>query len=313
MQGFITFILIVAIVHYLRNFLANRVTSAPQPEAFAGELYLIDGSYVAKRNCTVTPTRTIICFPGFLEDMRYFLELYTDETIELILINNANYHCPFVVSDIRALPASATNPHRQGTIAYDAHIVNRVNRQLATTGAVTLHGHSRGGAVVLEAGKQAPGLASRCDALLEAPVVPKGKLSRGNRQLLRYGGFYLAPFIFSVMRILPTSLLFKSPLMKISTPYKAKMFSSLPFVPRQFATAVINMRDIQRWQARNDFTLYENFRSVTMYVGERDGVLSRNAMLHSARQSQQVRVIETEGTNHFITLERPELIRSATV
>jgi hypothetical protein len=39
-------------------------------------------------------------------------------------------------------------------------------------------------------------------------------------------------------------------------------------------------------------------------------VLSRSGMLESAKQSSAVDVIETRGTDHFISLERPDIIRA---
>ena len=310
MQAFISLLVFLLIVHLVRNFLANRVTASPPPEAFEGELYLVDGSYVAKRHCRSTPTRTVICVPGFLEDMRYFFELYADQELELILLNNANYHCPVAINEIRTLSNPQANPFQPGTIAYDGYILNQIIQQLASTDNITVHGHSRGGAVVLEAGKQAPEITGRCHAILEAPVVPRGRLSRGNRKLLRYGGYYFVPILFSVLRVIPPALIRMSPLLRVSTPYKEKMICNLAFTPRQFSTAVINIRDIERWQTRNDVGLYKNYRTTTMLIGERDGILSRNSMLKSAQESTCVDVVETRGTDHFISVERPELVRA---
>jgi hypothetical protein len=38
---------------------------------------------------------TLICFPGFLEDARYFPEVHRDTLARLIIINKANYQNPF--------------------------------------------------------------------------------------------------------------------------------------------------------------------------------------------------------------------------
>ncbi len=94
--------------------------------------------------------------PGFLEDVRYFLELYRDRNCELILINNANYHCPFEEAE-SAVVDWPQNEIPVGTIAHDVFVVAQVLERLVTTKSIVLHGHFRGGAVVIEAGGQMSG------------------------------------------------------------------------------------------------------------------------------------------------------------
>ena len=46
---------------------------------------------------------TIICFPGFMETMQYFTQLYNEYDVDLIVINNIDYHNPFqdkVIQDV---------------------------------------------------------------------------------------------------------------------------------------------------------------------------------------------------------------------
>ena len=68
-------------------------------------------------------------------------------------------------------------------------------------------------------------------------------------------------------------------------------------------------------QSRRDagFDLYDNFFEAKVLVGERDTTLDRASMVASAEQGRErnsgVAIIETSGTNHFICLERPEVVR----
>lgn len=309
MEVLLGLVIFLAVFHLLYFYLSQKVSRDPQAVPFDGDLYRIGDHYVAVKQQCDSPAQTVICFPGFLEDMRYFLEVYADKPVELILINNGNYHCPFTTTELKPLTGKEQNPYPSGTIAYDAFCLNQVRRALATCPNLIVHGHSRGGAVVLEAGKQAPEMAGQCHAILEAPVVPGGRLVSATEKRLGRLGFYLLPFVFTILRSLPTSFLLKSPLMKISTPYKAKIFLQLPWTPRQLSTAIVNVKDIIDWQKHNSTELYANYGACTMYVGEVDGVLSRRAMLASGRQCPRLEIVETQGTDHFISLEQPQLIQ----
>jgi hypothetical protein len=61
--------------------------------------------------------------------------------------------------------------------------------------------------------------------------------------------------------------------------------------------------------AGTGYDSYEHFKRVTLYVGQRDSVLCCTAMLESAAQSMAVTVVQTTGTDHFISLESPNSIR----
>ena len=253
---------------------------------------------------------TLICFPGFLEDARFFLEVHRDTPARLILIGNANYQNPFRRETISTPPWFAGNPHPVGTIAHDAYCMNQVIEHMTGPERVVLHGHSRGGGVILEAGNQRPELTCNVEAILEAAVVPRGRLYANGEKKLQPVGFFLFPFILSLMRILPESTRLKSPMMWVTNATKNKIVAAIPFAPRQYATAQINSANIIEWQARSGFDSYDHFERVTLFVGERDGVLSRTAMLESAAQSPAVEVVLTTGTDHFISLESPDIIRA---
>ena len=145
--------------------------------ALDAEVYRVGETHIAIRRVG-NPSRTVICFPGFLEDMRYFIDLYAESDCQLILCNNAAYHLPVDAETVKALQWPA-NPYAVGTIEHDGFYLGHVLQELASGDDIVLHGHSRGGAVVLEAGRQFPELMRSEErtirAVLEAAVLPGGR------------------------------------------------------------------------------------------------------------------------------------------
>ena len=316
MKPLLILLLVIAIlVPIIRRGLAKRNWSAPPPEAFNGTMLQLGDNVVCLPDRSHLPAEvvgrtTLICFPGFLEDARFFLEVHRDTPARLILIGNANYQNPFDSASISTPPWFTGNPHPLGTIAHDAYCMNQVIEHMTGPERVVLHGHSRGGGVILEAGNQRPELTSSVEAILEAAVVPRGRLYDNGEKKLQPVGFYLFPFILSLMRILPESTRLKSPMMWVTNATKDKIVAAIPFTPKQYATAQINSANIIEWQARSSYQSYDHFKRATLFVGERDSVLCRKAMLDSAAQSSSVEVVETAGTDHFISLETPNTIRA---
>lgn len=315
MKTLLFLLLVVVLIALARRVLASRVWLAPPGEDFSGTMLRLGENLVCLPDRSHLPAElvgrtTLICFPGFLEDMRYFLNVHHDTPARLIIINNGNYQNPFRAATPQAPIWFRGNPHPLGTIAHDAWCVNQVIEHMTGPERVVLHGHSRGGAVVLEAGNQRPELTREVEAILEAAVVPHGRLFDNGEKKLQPVGFYLLPMILALLRILPESIRLKSPMMWVSNPLKNKIVAAIPFTPRQYATAEINSANIIDWQAHSSYQSYEHFARVTLYVGQRDGVLCRAAMLASAAQSTAVNVVETSGTDHFISLESPDTIRA---
>ena len=315
MKVLLILLVIGALVPVLRKMLANRVWPPSPGEDFTGTMLRLGDNLVcmpdrSHLSAAAVSRTTLICFPGFLEDMRYFLEVHRDTPARLIVINNANYQNPFQGVSIATPAWFAGNPHPLGTIAHDAYCVNQVLEHMTGPERVVLHGHSRGGAVVLEAGNQRPELTCNVEAILEAAVVPRGRLADNGEKKLQPVGFYLFPFILSLLRVLPESLRLKSPMMWITNNTKNRIVAAIPFTPKQYATAVVNSANIIDWQAQTGYQAYEHFKRVTLYVGQRDSILCRAAMMDSAAQSAAVTVIQTSGTDHFISLESPETIRA---
>jgi len=309
-------------LHAYREFWRLRKLPQVYYAEFAGELMRVGATYIARRPASSGCSRSIICFPGFQEDMRYFQDLYQAEDAELILVNNANYHCPFikdgVVDNVIALDWPE-NPYLTGTIEHDGFYLGLVLERLVSGDEVCIHGHSRGGAVVLEAGRQYPELTGSkqrpVSALLEAPVLPQARTPGKTSEPLTHRILcYLLPIFFGLMRNITTERLLKMPMMRPTNPLKTDLCLSIFSVPCSYGTCVTNVQSIFTWQRTRDYDLYDNFPSITVVAGERDNVLEMPSMLASVEQGQgrnsDLSLIRTENTNHFISLEQPDTIRA---
>ena len=89
------------------------------------------------------------------------------------------------------------------------------------------------------------------------------------------------------------------------------MFPGFFCAPKRYSVAIKNVYDLIDWQKINTFDLYDNFKSIDVLIGERDYVLCRRSMLASANSSSNVKITETQGTNHFIALDNPRAILEA--
>jgi pimeloyl-ACP methyl ester carboxylesterase len=285
---------------------------------FDGELMKVGATYIARRPAIKDCSRTIICFPGFLEDMRYFQDVYKDNAAELILVNNANYHCPFPDNGLTELEWPE-NPYEMGTIEHDGFYLGLVLERLATGTEVCLHGHSRGGAVVLETGRQYPELTlsktRAVSALLEAAVLPQARTAgNGSKPLPHRIICYLLPIILGRSRHNTAEQLLKNPMMHPTNTLKTQMCLSMYSTSRSYNTCVANVQSIVRWQRATDFERYKNYAALTVLIGARDAVLNNRSMQESAEQGRTINphltIIKTENTNHFISLEQPETIQA---
>jgi pimeloyl-ACP methyl ester carboxylesterase len=305
-------------LHAYREYWRNRDLPQIYTGEFEGELMKAGTTYIARRPARNDSQRTIVCFPGFLEDMRYFQELYEEHDAELILCNNANYHCPFPVDNVTQL-GWPENPHAIGTIEYDAFYLGLALEHLVTGREVCLHGHSRGGAVVLDAGRQYPEL-TNCkerpvSAILEAPVLPQARTPGNTSDALPHRiQCYFLPIFFGLSRNISTERLLKMPMMCPTTPLKTHICSSIFSVSRSYASCVTNVKSIVYWQRTTAYEVYRNFPSLIVVIGARDSSLDRRSMLASAKQGQNLNsglsILQTEHTNHFISLEQPDTIRA---
>lgn len=316
--------LIIIAFHLFRQYWYDKSLPQVHSMAFDGELFHVNETSIAIKKPAGEITKTLICFPGFLEDQRYFLSLYddggyVDKGYELILVNNANYHSPFIQKNVTSLQWDY-NPYSIGTIEHDGFILAQIVKNLSSSNNVIIHGHSRGGAVVLDAGRQFPdimkGQEKQVSAILEAAVLPQGTQTMGTPGPLIAGlTLYLLPLVLGLSRNISERRLLKMPMMKPTTAIKTHLLKSIFCNTRSYATCVENARNIADWQQQHFYDLYLNYNTITVLIGERDDVLSVSTMKASAVQGNklnpQVTVVETTQTNHFISLERPEIIAHA--
>ena len=304
--------------HAYREYWYRRDLPQIHTGEFSGELMKTGETYIARRPARNNSQLTIVCFPGFLEDMRYFQELYKDQDAELIIINNANYHCPFPGRSLRELQWPE-NPHVMGTIEYDGFYLGLAIGHLVSGREVNVHGHSRGGAVVLEAGRQYPQLMNNRErpvrAILETPVLPQARTpGKGSDPIPHMIQCYLLPIFFGLSRNISTERLHKMPMMNPTTTLKTQLCHSIFSVSRSYATCVANAKSIVNWQRETGYEVYRNFPSLVVVIGARDSSLDRRSMLASAECGQgmndSLSILQTKGTNHFISLEQPDTIRA---
>jgi pimeloyl-ACP methyl ester carboxylesterase len=293
-----------------------------QPRIFSSDvackLYRVGETDIAVREGDTGSERTIVCFPGFLEDVRYFLALYEEEDCQLILVNNAAYHFPLEGDEVELLDWES-NPYTCGTIEYDGFHLAHVLDKLASGKEVILHGHSRGGAVVLEAGRQFPQWARPegryVRAVLEAAVLPGAKAAGRVSQPLVFRLVCLfIPIVLGLSRKAPQERLLKQPMMRPTNDLKTELCGSVYFLPKRYRTCVVNIRSIYNWQRGTDAALYDNYERIDIVIGERDSVLDNPSMIQSAEagagRNEGINLLHTEQTNHFVSLEQPIYLRS---
>jgi pimeloyl-ACP methyl ester carboxylesterase len=282
-------------------------------EDFDGTLYQVDRCLVAYRPARNGCQQTILGMHGWVEDHRYFTELYVHTDAELILINSCDYHGPNLTQP-RVKPDWAQIPNQSlGSIEYDAAVVIQSIKKLATGSQLRLHGHSRGGAVVLESLKQAPELLKNAEIILEAAILPEAPLLLDNP--------VIAPIMFAIVAyILPLVGLFMSrvklPKAIMSrfgpvTPRKTLLIQGLFNNPKYPQILEANIKNMQSWPLENSVALYDLASHGTILIAEKDTVLSVKKMLASAlRTKGNFKVVETKGTSHFISLDAPHYVPS---
>ena len=295
--------LFVLIAFSLRRWLLRRESPQVQAVDFDGELFRIGQACVARRG-PQDAEQTVLVMPGFVENFLYFTEHYENPSLQLILLTSADYHVPvnrprFSEADWISQPKA-----RAGTIAYDAEVLNQALQHLATGKQIRVHGHSRGGAVVLEAARQRPDLFTRVEVILEAPVLPQGKPYRDVPRFFRW----FLPFYLFAWQQQPISATNRSLFGPLDNPRKRELIMALPFNPKRGSTFVHNILDLANWMQTTAPAIYQHVCRGAILVPSADRILEPRAMLHSARQAERLQIIEIEGCSHLITADRPDCI-----
>lgn len=295
------------IVVYIRRFLLRRETPPLQATRFDGELYKVGRAAIARRAATET-TSSVVVVHGFAENFRYFSQFYTASNLELIAINCADYHLPveyprFIDADWTFVPK-----YKPGTIAYDAAVLNLAIEHLVSHSSLRVHGHSRGGAVVLEAARQRPELFSDAEIILEAPVLPQAKptmtMSAFGRWLMP---FYL--FAWQQQPITDKNLPRWGPL---EDPDKRALVMRLPFNAKYLSTMITNLDDMEDWTARNGADIYRHVHCGAVLVPTKDRILDPVSMQASAQQAERLQIIEIENGSHFVIYDHPSSVPPVT-
>ena len=304
-------LLLIGGIAALRQRQLDRPTLPIYAKDFDGEILRIGACHALVRRAAATPRATVVCVPGFLEEVWYFDGLYEDADLDCIYLNNADYHVTTVAPEARAQAVDWDRPlpYAVGTISHDAAVLNQVLTHLVRSGPIRLHGHSRGGAVVLEAALQRPELHRRLEIeyLLEAPVLPQGRIHPSLALAATAPGLWLLPALFPLLRRLPMRQLGR---LAFGPPHgqKLELASRLWFNARRARTVVTNVQDIQSWMRFRTTAAYEAFRDARTWilVADRDLILSRSHMVRSARQAgEAVRVVEAPATSHMLAQDAP--------
>lgn len=271
-------------------------------EPFDGVLYRVGHATVAERRVS-EPRAAVIAIHGFVEDMRYFTRLYDDPSIQLIVLTSCGYHVP-VTDAVFEEAAWAKAPDAPfGTIAYDAAVLIQALEHLPRAKTVRVHGHSRGGAVALEASMARPDLFANVEVVLEAPVLPGAKPRTEASGLV----LWLYPLVIPLWKRLPFAprAIFGS----LDDARKRELLSGLPHNPKHISTFVTNVSDLQVWMRTRDKSAFAHVRRGVVLVPSLDLVLDPVSMRESAtRAGPALEVVPVEGASHFITLDRPDAI-----
>ncbi len=272
-------------------------------EMFSGKVYTVGKGAVSVRNHSSQAEHTVIGVHGFLENHCYFTQSYQNPSTELILLTCSNYHIP--VSGPMPEPADWEIPikYLEATVEYDACILNQALENLPTTRNIRVHGHSRGGAVILEAIKQRPELYEHVEIILEAPALPGGKTHPLVSALLEPVSHGMWPWVIRLINNTPSSSygqMFFGKLNKRKKQLLQKLFTAT----RDHLTIVRNIENLFAWMDRADTEVYQHIRHGTFLIPKVDRILDRNLMLKSAQHSpNSVRIVETDAMSHFVTLD----------
>jgi pimeloyl-ACP methyl ester carboxylesterase len=287
-----------------RAWLLRRDSPMRHHEPFDGVVHRVGEAAVAERRVH-EPRATVIAMHGYVEDMRYFADLYADPSIQFITVTSCGYHVP-VTDAVIDEPAWASAPGAPfGTIAYDAAVLVQALEHLPRSRTIRVHGHSRGGAVVLEASAARPDLFAGVEVVLEAPVLPRARvLVEANGLML-----WLYPFLIAVWQRSPFLPVIARGFGRLDDARKRELLSAMPHNPKRISTCVANVVDILAWMRERDTSMFAHVRRGVVLVPSHDRVLDGDAMHRSATLAGPgFEVVRVEGSSHFVTLDRPEAI-----
>lgn len=277
-------------------------------EMFSGKVYRIGKGAVSVRNHSGAARHSVIGVHGFLENHCYFTQTYEEPTTELILLTCSNYHIP-VSGPLYQSPAwEVAIEHAEATIEYDAAILNQALENLVSGERVRVHGHSRGGAVILEAIRQRPELYEDVEVVLEAPILPKGKLHPLIKMALEPVSHGMWPWLVRLINSTPSSSYGQTFFGRMNV-RKKQLLNKMFTATRDHLTIVRNIENAIAWTERTDVSIYDMIARGIILIPKVDRILDRQSMLASASQfSACVAVVETSATSHFVTLDSKDWV-----
>lgn len=294
--------LVLAVV-YLRRRLLSRDIPPPTATPAASEVYAVGSGYLIRRSGPA-PRRTVIVVPGFLETPDYFTNYYHAPELELISLSATGYHPPCTLDNLRNASWCHALSQPSGTIGADAQLLNLALQHLTSTTDIRVHGHSRGGAVVLEAAQQRPDLFNSLEVILEAPVLPQGQPCIPPTRI----GNWLLPVLHLLWQRSPSAAL-KSPIWgPLLSPHKRQILLNMPRSAGSSQVLLTNMQDLTQWMKITGPDIYRHVKRGAVLIPEQDRVLQPLAMLNSAQRAENLQLIHVAAGSHFVLLDHPESI-----
>lgn len=293
----------LALIGTYQWLLARQVTPPPR-QSLDADLYSVNDGWIVHRRSQQEPEATVIVMHGFLESPLYFSRFYDDPRIELIMLVATGYQLPFHTGNIREAQWATRGQHQPGTIAADAELVNLALEHLPSSRNLQVHGHSRGGAVVLEAARQRPDLFSAVEVLLEAPALPQGRPWKPQPAV----ALWLLPLVHLLWQGKPDAVLSRPVWGPLKNGEKRELIMAMPFNPTSSRLMMTNMQDLLRWMDTTGTDIYRHVQRGAILVPERDRILHSGAMLDSARQAENLQIIEVADGSHFVLLDNPQSI-----
>lgn len=275
-------------------------------EMFSGRVYRIGKGAVSVRNHSGRAVHTVIGVHGFLENHCYFTQTYQEPTTELILLTCSNYHIPVSGPTCENPDWEVPIKYPESTIEYDAAILNQALDKLPSGDSVRVHGHSRGGAVVLEAIRQRPELFRDVEVVLEAPILPQGSLHPLVRTILEPVSHGMWPWLVRLINSTPGSSYGQTFFGRMNA-RKKQLLNKMFTATRDHLTIVRNIENAMGWMERTDCSVYQHIHRGCFLIPKVDRILDRQSMLISADQAPEcMQVVKTAANSHFITLDSLE-------
>jgi pimeloyl-ACP methyl ester carboxylesterase len=272
-------------------------------EMFSGKVYTVGKGAVSVRNHSSTADHSVIVVHGFLSNHCYFTQSYQNPSTELILLTCSNYHIPVSGPMPEPAPWEVPIKYLEATVEYDACILIQALENLPTTNRIRVHGHSRGGAVILQAVMLRPELFEQVEIILEAPALPQGNVHPLISAVLEPVSHGMWPWVIRLINNTPSSSygqMFYGKMNKRKKQLLNKIFTAT----KDHLTIVRNIENLFDWMERTDPSVYQLIRHGTFLIPRVDRILDRNLMLKSAKASPNcLRIVETDAMSHFITLD----------